>query len=69
GRGPRALDEHAAIVAAIRDRDEHAAYEALKSHISIADRCNDSGVFVQGAGAPTGGGQRRCRHQRHGPID
>ncbi|MEO1678858.1 MAG: GntR family transcriptional regulator [Pseudomonadota bacterium] len=36
GRGPRALDEHAAIVAAIRDRDEHAAYEALKSHISIA---------------------------------
>ena len=36
GRGPQALDEHAAIVAAIRARDEQAAYDALKSHISIA---------------------------------
>ena len=36
GRGAQALDEHAAIVAAIRARDEDAAYEALKSHISFA---------------------------------
>ena len=36
GRGPRALAEHERIVAAIRARDEQAAYEALKSHISIA---------------------------------
>ncbi len=36
GRGETALEEHAAIVAAIRARDEQAAYDALKSHISIA---------------------------------
>ncbi|MEM1431640.1 MAG: GntR family transcriptional regulator [Pseudomonadota bacterium] len=36
GRGQQALDEHAAIVAAIGNRDEQAAYEALKNHISIA---------------------------------
>lgn len=36
GRGPKALDEHSAIVAAIRARDEQAAYDALKNHISIA---------------------------------
>jgi DNA-binding GntR family transcriptional regulator len=36
GRGERALAEHAKIVAAIKARDEQAAYEALKGHISIA---------------------------------
>jgi DNA-binding GntR family transcriptional regulator len=36
GRGAQALEEHARIVAAIRARDEQAAYEALKNHISIA---------------------------------
>ncbi|MEM9902423.1 MAG: GntR family transcriptional regulator [Pseudomonadota bacterium] len=36
GRGAEALAEHATIVAAIRARDEGAAYEALKNHISIA---------------------------------
>ena len=36
GRGATALEEHARIVAAIRARDEQAAYDALKSHISIA---------------------------------
>jgi DNA-binding GntR family transcriptional regulator len=36
GRGAQALAEHARIVAAIRARDEQAAYDALKSHISTA---------------------------------
>lgn len=36
GRGPRALQEHQAIVDAIAARDGDAAYEALKSHISTA---------------------------------
>jgi DNA-binding GntR family transcriptional regulator len=36
GRGEKALAEHEAIVAAIKARDEQAAYEALKNHISIA---------------------------------
>jgi DNA-binding GntR family transcriptional regulator len=36
GRGEKALAEHARIVAAIKARDEPAAYDALKSHISIA---------------------------------
>ena len=36
GRGENALDEHAAIVSAIEGRDETAAYDALKSHISVA---------------------------------
>ncbi|MDC0738085.1 GntR family transcriptional regulator [Cognatishimia sp. SS12] len=36
GRGEVALAEHAAIVKAIEDRDENAAYEALKTHISKA---------------------------------
>lgn len=36
GRGEVALAEHAAIVAAIRRRDEQAAYDALKTHISAA---------------------------------
>lgn len=36
GRGEKALAEHRRIVDAIRARDEKAAYEALKSHISIA---------------------------------
>ena len=36
GRGEKALEEHDAIVRAIEARDEAAAYEALKSHISVA---------------------------------
>lgn len=36
GRGAVALAEHTAIVAAIRRRDEQAAYDALKTHISAA---------------------------------
>ena len=36
GRGETALDEHRAIVAAIADRNEQAAYAALKRHISQA---------------------------------
>lgn len=36
GRGEDALNEHSAIVTAIENRDEEAAYEALKSHISKA---------------------------------
>ena len=36
GRGERALAEHERIVAAIKARDEEAAYQALKEHISIA---------------------------------
>lgn len=36
GRGPVALKEHQAIVDAIEVRDESAAYEAFKSHISTA---------------------------------
>ncbi|MGY3436387.1 MULTISPECIES: GntR family transcriptional regulator [unclassified Marinovum] len=36
GRGENALAEHAAIVSAIEGRDEAAAYDALKSHISVA---------------------------------
>lgn len=36
GRGEMALAEHEAIVQAIEARDEVAAYEALKSHISVA---------------------------------
>jgi DNA-binding GntR family transcriptional regulator len=36
GRGEKALAEHQEIVAAIHARDEQRAYEALKSHISIA---------------------------------
>ena len=36
GRGETALEEHRAIVAAIADRDEQAAYDALKRHISQA---------------------------------
>lgn len=36
GRGVDALSEHAAIVDAIRNRDEDRAYEALKTHISKA---------------------------------
>ena len=36
GRGGRALEEHAAIVDAIRRRDEDAAYQALRDHISVA---------------------------------
>ncbi|TNF23148.1 MAG: GntR family transcriptional regulator [Rhodobacteraceae bacterium] len=36
GRGEMALAEHEAIVRAIEARDETAAYEALKSHISVA---------------------------------
>lgn len=36
GRGPRALDEHQAIVGAIAARDGDAAYAALKAHISTA---------------------------------
>ena len=36
GRGEKALAEHDAIVAAIEVRDEDAAYQALKEHISVA---------------------------------
>ncbi len=36
GRGSIALDEHDTIVRAIEKRDEDAAYDALKEHISIA---------------------------------
>ncbi|MEE4118243.1 MAG: GntR family transcriptional regulator [Paracoccaceae bacterium] len=36
GRGEKALEEHEKIVAAIKARDEQGAYDALKSHISIA---------------------------------
>lgn len=36
GRGEKALEEHAAIVRAIGARDEDAAYQALKDHISVA---------------------------------
>ncbi|MEM8581211.1 MAG: GntR family transcriptional regulator [Pseudomonadota bacterium] len=36
GRGEKALEEHRAIVSAIAERDEEAAYAALKAHISIA---------------------------------
>ena len=36
GRGVLALKEHAAIVAAIAARDEVAAFDALKDHISVA---------------------------------
>ncbi|SIS71827.1 transcriptional regulator, GntR family [Roseivivax lentus] len=36
GRGTRALEEHGAIVDAIRRRDEEAAYKALRDHISVA---------------------------------
>jgi DNA-binding GntR family transcriptional regulator len=36
GRGRIALDEHDRIVSAIEKRDEDAAYQALKDHISIA---------------------------------
>jgi len=36
GRGETALEEHRAIVAAIAGRDEQAAYDALKRHISQA---------------------------------
>ncbi|SMX43234.1 GntR family transcriptional regulator [Actibacterium lipolyticum] len=36
GRGEKALEEHAAIVDAIAAGDGDAAYEALRSHISIA---------------------------------
>jgi DNA-binding GntR family transcriptional regulator len=36
GRGSKALEEHARIVEAIAARDEVAATEALRSHISIA---------------------------------
>lgn len=36
GRGETAMAEHEAIVAAIKGRDEEAAYEALKAHISNA---------------------------------
>ncbi|WP_068110217.1 GntR family transcriptional regulator [Tropicimonas marinistellae] len=39
GRGVAALQEHEVIVAAIKARDEQAAYDALKAHIS--------GAFVQ----------------------
>lgn len=36
GRGEEALEEHRAILAAIANRDEDAAYSALKAHISLA---------------------------------
>ena len=36
GRGEIALGEHQAIVDAISKRDEHAAYSALRDHISVA---------------------------------
>lgn len=36
GRGPRALEEHLRIVEAIAARDDAAAFEALRTHISTA---------------------------------
>ncbi|MFW2542520.1 GntR family transcriptional regulator [Primorskyibacter sp. 2E107] len=36
GRGEKALSEHSAIVDAIARRDEDAAYQALRDHISVA---------------------------------
>ena len=36
GRGEIAMKEHDAIVEAIANRDEEAAYRALKDHISVA---------------------------------
>ncbi|MCL3883019.1 GntR family transcriptional regulator [Marivita sp. GX14005] len=36
GRGEKALSEHEAIVTAIAQRDEDAAYNALRDHISVA---------------------------------
>ena len=36
GRGEVALGEHQAIVDAIARRDEDAAYQALRDHISVA---------------------------------
>ena len=36
GRGPEALAEHSAIVSAIEAKDEAAAFQALRNHISIA---------------------------------
>ena len=36
GRGEIALAEHQAIVDAISRRDEQAAYQALRDHISVA---------------------------------
>lgn len=36
GRGDKALEEHDAIVRAIEARDEEAACDALKAHISVA---------------------------------
>ncbi len=36
GRGEKALEEHAAIVQAIGERNEEAAYAALREHISVA---------------------------------
>ena len=36
GRGLEAMNEHQAIVAAIVNRDEEAAYQALKHHLSSA---------------------------------
>ncbi len=48
GRGDKALEEHARIVEAIAARDEEAATEALRTHISIAFEArlrNDASAF------------------------
>lgn len=48
GRGDKALEEHARIVEAIAARDEDAATEALRTHISIAFEArlrNDAAAF------------------------
>ncbi len=48
GRGGKALEEHQRIVDAIAARDENAATEALRSHISIAFEArlrNDAAAF------------------------
>lgn len=47
GRGEKAIVEHQAIVDAIAARDEQAAYDALKSHISIAfqERLKNDATF------------------------
>ncbi len=48
GRGDMALEEHARIVEAIAERDEQAATDALRAHISLAFEArlkNDASAF------------------------
>lgn len=48
GRGDKALEEHARIVEAIAERDEQAATDSLRAHISLAFEArlkNDASAF------------------------